>query len=112
MERTVENGCRRLVEICADLKAQETALILSDPTTSDIGLELTAAALSVSPHCIHQIIPLAEIHGQEPPAEIAELMQAADVIFGMTKMSMAHTHARYAATSKGARYLSLPDYTF
>lgn len=112
MQRTIENGCKQLVKVCADLQAHERALIISDPTTSDVGEKLTEAALSVSANSVHRVTPVAEIHGQEPTAEIAELMQNADVIFGITKMSMAHTHARHAATSKGARYLSLPDYTF
>ncbi len=111
MERTPENGCRMLVEVCADLKSHETALIISDPTTQDLGAMLMTIASTVSKQVKHEIIPVAEMHGKEPPQEIAEKMKQADVIFGLTKMSMAHTQARYLANEKGARYLSLPDYT-
>ena len=50
------------------------------------------------------------MHGQEPPRAIAGAMLDADLILGMTRMSMAHTQARLAATNRGARYLSMPDY--
>lgn len=111
MERTIENGCDQLVYVCADLKKSETALIISDPSTQAIGDKLCAAAARVTCHVQHKIVPIADMHGKEPPADIAAMMKGTDVIFGITKMSMAHTHARYSATSEGARYLSLPDYT-
>jgi len=50
------------------------------------------------------------MHGEEPPAAIASAMLDADLILGMTRMSMAHTRARLAASHRGARYLSMPDY--
>lgn len=111
MERTVEKGCDQLVTVCADLKRGEKALIVSDPSTQALGDKLSSAAARVTSHVVHKIAPLADMHGKEPPAEIASAMKKADVIFGITKMSMAHTQARHAATSGGSRYLSLPDYT-
>lgn len=38
-------------------------------------------------------------------------MKENSVVFGVTKMSMAHTRARQEASLKGVRYLSLPDYS-
>lgn len=111
MERTVEKGCDQLVNVCADLKNGEKSLVISDSTTHLIGNALADAAARVTSQVEHALAPLADMHGKEPPAEIAEKMKNADVIFGITKMSMAHTHARHVATSGGARYLSLPDYT-
>ena len=37
-------------------------------------------------------------------------MATADVIFALPRMSIAHTRARAAASARGARFLSLPDY--
>lgn len=108
----MQNGCKQLVEVCADLKANESALIVTDTKTQEIGNMLSEIAKQVSPHIRHETIAPAEMHGKEPPAEVAEKMQQADVIFGLTSMSMTHTSARHQATSKGSRYLSLPDYTF
>jgi len=111
MERTPENGCRQLIQVCGDLKAHEKALIISDESTQAIGNILAHIALMTSPNVTHKIIPAADMHGKEPPDFIADMMKNADVIFGLTKMSMAHTYARYHANSAGARYLSLPDYS-
>lgn len=111
MERTVENACHHLVTNCADLKANESALIISDPSTAVIGQALADAAKQVTQHVTHTTIPAVDMHGKEPPVETAEIMKKADVIFGITKMSMAHTNARHEATNLGSRYLSLPDYT-
>lgn len=111
MKKTMAEGCKQLVEMCADLKSHETALIISDPTTEDMGHALSLAAKAVSAHIQHVVIPTADMHGKEPPTDTAEQMKKADVIFGLTKMSMAHTHARLTANSLGARYLSLPDYS-
>jgi leucyl aminopeptidase (aminopeptidase T) len=111
MMRTPENACYRLVTLCADLKSHESAVIISNDTTADIGDILSQEARKISQNVIHKIIPLADMHGKEPPAEIAGLMAQANVIFGLTKMSMAHTQARHNASLNGARYLSLPDYT-
>lgn len=111
MERSVEKGCDHLVSVCADLKPHETALIISDHATKILGDTLTCAAKKIAPSSSHEIIPSADMHGKEPPSDVAKKMKEADVIFGITKMSMAHTQARFEATSLGARYLSLPDYS-
>ncbi|MBA3662165.1 MAG: hypothetical protein H0W64_10575 [Gammaproteobacteria bacterium] len=110
-ERNAANGCSQLVHVCADLKPHESAIIISDHTTKHLGVQLAAAAATVSSHVIHKTIAPAAMHGKEPTDEVANLMANANVIFGITSMSMAHTAARYEATQKGARYLSLPDYT-
>lgn len=104
-------GCETLVTVCADLKSYETALIISDETTRQIGESIVAAAARVTPQVKHIVIKPIQIHGEEPPAEIAAAMLTSDVIFGVTNMSIAHTKARQTATKKGARYLSLPDYS-
>ena len=38
-------------------------------------------------------------------------MQNSDLILALTKMSLAHTKARQIASSNGARYLSLAEYS-
>ena len=51
------------------------------------------------------------MHGQEPPKDVADEMVESAVVFGVTKMSMAHSQARFRASQAGMRYLSLPDYS-
>jgi leucyl aminopeptidase (aminopeptidase T) len=50
-------------------------------------------------------------HGEEPPANVAEAMLAADVVLAPTSKSLSHTVARQAATQRGARIATLPTIT-
>ena len=112
MPQTILHGCNQLIQVCADLKSDESALIISDNITSNIGECLQELALAITPKAVHHIITPFTMHGQGPPKDIARLMIDNDVIFGITKMSMAHTEARLNASQKGTKYLSLPDYSF
>lgn len=97
--------------MCADLKSGEKALIVSDEVTQKLGEQIAKAARQVTDRVTHRTIPPFRIHGEEPPTEIAALMLESDAIFGITRMSMAHSQARLMANLQGARYLSLPDYS-
>jgi leucyl aminopeptidase (aminopeptidase T) len=50
-------------------------------------------------------------HGQEPPAEVADAMLRADVVFAPTSRSLSLTQARIEATRRGARIATLPTIT-
>ena len=54
---------------------------------------------------------LSKMHGIEPPTSVGIEMQNNNLILVLTKMSLAHTKARQAASSNGARYLSLAEYS-
>ena len=104
-------GCKSLVENCAALHPNEKVLIVSDNFTQDLGRLIKETALEIAKIVNHETIPPLQFHGEEPPEDIAEKMMESDVVFGMTKMSLAHSRARYRASSRGIRYLSLPDYS-
>ncbi len=105
-------GAETLVLNCANLQAGEQAILIADPDTAAAGAFICEYAASKG-LVIEQVnVPSVGMHGMEPPAEVAEKMCKAEVIFGLRKMSMAHTKARLAASERGARYLSLPDYSF
>ena len=104
-------GARRLVRTCAGLQTGERAYVVSDERTRDVADYVASEAKMLTPHVRHDVIPACAMHGSEPPSEVAARMAEADVIFGMTTMSMAHTAARRRAVGCGARYLSLPDYS-
>ena len=110
--QTILRGCNQLIQVCADLKPNESALIISDNITSEIGECLQELALTITPNIVHHVINPFTMHGQGPPKDIARQMIDYDVIFGITKMSMAHTEARLNASQNGTKYLSLPDYSF
>jgi leucyl aminopeptidase (aminopeptidase T) len=50
-------------------------------------------------------------HGEEPPAEVAEGMLAAEVVLAPTSKSLSWTQARQVATRRGARTATMPTIT-
>lgn len=104
-------GARHLVTHCGRLLPDENVVIVSDPSTRAVGDLLTQEAKVVSGNVIWMEIPLLTMHGQEPGTEVAQKLLQADLIFGVTSKSMAHTNARRSACEAGARYLSLPEYS-
>jgi leucyl aminopeptidase (aminopeptidase T) len=100
-----------LVSHCADLRDEDRALVISNPETRILGELISDAARFISCRIDHLIIPPLTMHGQEPPDEVAKAMLESDAIFALTRYSMAHSKARSNASRRGARYLSLPDYS-
>jgi leucyl aminopeptidase (aminopeptidase T) len=88
----------------------EKVLILTNTDTFFIGETLKSLIPNPDRVCL-KTIPNLTIHGEEPGEDVSRVLKQFDVIFGLTKMSLAHTQARIQAASFGARYLSLPDYT-
>ncbi len=105
-----QKGAHTLLLTCGQLLKTEMALILTDGATKEVGEILEAFAIKHDLKVKHILIDSLEIHGKEPDETIAKEMLDYDLILGLTSYSMAHTQARKAATDKGARYLSLPDY--
>jgi leucyl aminopeptidase (aminopeptidase T) len=99
-----------LLRHCGGLDRDESLVIVCDTTTRDLAEVFAQQARPLTRQVgVHEVAAL-EMHGQEPPSAIASAMLDADLILGMTQMSMAHTQARLAASNRGARYLSMPDY--
>jgi len=101
-----------VVRGCGSLRAGERALIVADVRTIEVARLLAERCAGTAGEVALRTVPLATMHGTEPPAEVAAEMKRADVIFGLTHFSMAHTAARREACAAGARYLSLPEYSF
>ena len=97
---------------CAGLQPTDSALILVNLGTVDIGEALAGLCRPYVAQVQVFQIPDLKMHGQEPPSEVAAIMGKSSVIFGLTHMSLAHTLARQAAGKLGARYLSLPNYSW
>lgn len=106
-----QEGCRRLVEVCADLRPHQSVLIVGEEKTGEVARAVLEHARRITERVVLAMIPGLTMHGQEPPPPVAPLMLQSDVIFGLTSMSMAHSQARLEASLAGARYLSLPDYS-
>ena len=54
-------------------------------------------------------IPVADVNGQEPPKEVAELMRLHNVVVCPTYRSLTHTDARRNACKAGARVATMPN---
>lgn len=106
-------AAQHLLVHCGGLRRTERVLILHDNETQGIAelfSERCQNAGGVAQLCC---LPGTSVHGGgEPPADVAAAMVAANLVVGLTRMSMAHTQARMQANAVGARYLSLPDYSW
>ena len=52
-----------------------------------------------------------EMHGQEPPKQVADLMKMFDVVLCPTTKSLTHTNARREASALGSRIATFPGIT-
>jgi len=104
-------ACEHLVRHCGSLREGEAAVIVHDPATAPVAALLHEQAARVTDRVMCLEVPAFERHGQEPPDHAAAAMSRAQLVVGLTRLSMAHTRARQRATQAGARYLSLPDYS-
>ena len=97
---------------CGAIRAGERVALIADEETFEIAELFADRAEAAAATVVLCRMKAAGMHGAEPAPDIARAMLDADLIVGLTKMSLAHTRARMAATDKGARYLSMPDYSW
>ncbi|MCX6133391.1 MAG: aminopeptidase [Ignavibacteriales bacterium] len=96
------------VRDCMGTKAGERVLIVTDEPLRIIGYALWNAAKDLGAEVmIVEMLPR-KTNGEEPPAEIAELMKMVDVVLCPTSKSLTHTDSRRAASAKGVRVATLP----
>lgn len=107
----IKNGALSLLYNCANLHKDEKALIISDKYTQEIGENIKFVADVEGLNITHITTEAFSMHGEEPSIVIAEKMLKYNVVMGLTKMSMAHSKARFEFSNNGGRYLSLPDYS-
>jgi leucyl aminopeptidase (aminopeptidase T) len=108
---SLSSNIEKLIYECGQLKQTERVVVICDPKTKNIAIDIVnRIENNNNSHC-NLLEENIKIHGQEPTNKTAKAMLDADLIFGITSFSMAHTLARKCATDRGARYLSLPDYT-
>lgn len=104
-------GARNLVLSLGNLRSGERVCVVSDTGTREVGELLATIAGDAGSAVAHHVVAPYPIHGTEPPAHVAAAMSESDLILGVTEKSMAHTQARVRACDRGARYLSLPEYS-
>jgi len=96
---------------CMGAKKNEKILVITDEQKREIGLALHQNAIRLGYYSLLVEIKSGKINGEEPPVEIAELMQKFDVVFCPTAKSLTHTDARRSASAKGVRVATFPGIT-
>ncbi|MBN2572240.1 MAG: aminopeptidase [Ignavibacteriales bacterium] len=99
------------IKDCMGAKKNENILIITDTNKKDIGYNLYQNAIKLRHEALYiEMLPM-EMHGQEPPLYIADIMQKFDVVLCPTTKSLTHTDARRNASAKGVRVATFPGIT-
>ena len=93
------------------LKRDEKILVITDEPKREIGLSLFRMHYRLGYEALLVEMKPGKINGEEPSAEVAELMQKFDVVLIPTSKSLTHTNARRAASAKGVRVATFPGIT-
>ena len=96
---------------CMGAKKDEKILVITDELKREIGISLHENAVRLGYESLLVEMKSGKINGEEPSAEIAELMQKFNVVLCPTAKSLTHTDARRAASAKGVRIATFPGIT-
>ena len=111
MTNLTKSNINHIVNYCGNLKQDEHVLIIYDSSTKHLLNFFTEEVEKLTFRYTIRKIPEQKMHGVEPPNSVGIEMQNSNLILALTKMSLAHTKARQVASSNGARYLSLAEYS-
>jgi leucyl aminopeptidase (aminopeptidase T) len=104
-------GARKLVSVCANVKAGESVLIVTDARMTAIAQAIAAATRECGAEPVIAIIDQRALDSAEPPKAVAEAMKASDVIFSAVSISITHTRAANDAIAAGSRMIALSAFT-
>jgi leucyl aminopeptidase (aminopeptidase T) len=107
----LDTAVRTVVRDCLAVSAGERVLVVFDSSAVELGRLFGEAATALGASATTMEMEPTEWDGQEPAAEVAEAMAAADVVIAPTKRSLSHTRARRSATAAGVRIATLPGVT-
>ena len=93
------------------LQPGERVAIVMDEPCKVIGLAMIRTVKELGNEVTVAEIPPRKTHGEEPPADVAAMMQTVDVVLCQTSKSMTHTDAKRSAQSRGVRIATLPGVT-
>lgn len=111
MTNLINSNVHYIVNYCGNLKEDELVLIIYDNSTEHLLNSFIEEIEKLTSRYKIRKIPEQKMHGIEPSTSVGIEMQNSDLILALTKMSLAHTKARQIASSNGARYLSLAEYS-
>jgi leucyl aminopeptidase (aminopeptidase T) len=96
---------------CLGVGPEDDVLVLCNEEQRAIAEALAVAAHSRGRSARIVVYPALSRDGEEPPADVADLMGEADVVLAPTTFSLSHTRARVRATSRGVRIATMPGIT-
>lgn len=96
---------------CMGLQPGEKVAVITDEPCRLIGQAMFQVTKDFGNFVFLIEITPRKTNGEEPPPEIAELMQKMDLILIPTSKSMTHTNAKRSAQAKGVRVATLPGVT-
>ena len=94
---------------CLGLSPEEKLLIVCDNKKENIGKAFFEAGIAITDKTLLVQIPVADVNGQEPPKEVADLMRLHNVVVCPTYRSITHTDAKRNACKAGVRVATMPN---
>lgn len=105
------DGARKLVSHNANVRENETVLVVADYPMADIAARVANAARACGAEVVVSFMAPRAWDCQEPPAMIAAAMLEADVIFSPVTVSIAWSKALRNALNRGARSILMTGFT-
>jgi aminopeptidase len=99
-----------VIKDCLGIKKGEKVIVVTDKPCRAVGTILWEKLHQVTDPLFVEIEPR-QIHGEEPPALVAELLKKSDVFIMPTSKSLSHTKARIEACRNGTRGVTMPGIT-
>jgi aminopeptidase len=110
LERRLLRAANIVIHDCLAVRKGEKAVVVTDEPCRTVGVALWSALKSITDPVLIEIVPR-RIHGEEPPAQVAEIIKRSDVFIMPTSRSLTHTKARMDANKQGARGATMPGIT-
>lgn len=107
----LDRACRIAIKDCMGAQKGESILIVTDEFKNKIGYSLFENAKKLGHESVYLEFKSRQMHGQEPPNQIAEMMKLFDIVLCPTEKSLTHTNARRNASALGARIATFPGIT-
>ncbi len=99
-----------VIKNCLGVKKGEKVVIITDKPCRAVGVILWERLRQVTDPIFVEIEPR-QIHGQEPPALVSEILKKSHVFIMPTSKSLSHTRARIEACRNGTRGVTMPGIT-
>lgn len=107
----LDNASIIAIKECMNVKKNEKILVITDEIKRSIGYSLYTNAVRLGYESLFIEMKSGKVNGEEPPKQVAELMEKFDVVFCPTSKSLTHTNARREASKKGVRIATFPGIT-